>query len=225
MLPPSWSMPFLSSLVHTGTRVVGLSARHHQRLESRSPHFPDDYIGVPAYTDMVTGRAKIERAKWERIPKGKRVNFEALGVTHPWLSDWDGLVGSPPSGAILADLIPTERVVEESPVRKPWLFSFSEIDQLIRDAADSQQDSGIQVFAERINFHRARRGLPTIDDDLIPELFDSALVNVHVDMLGRGNPSDRAILYGCNTQEEMSGWVAAIESQRANNCDLNKVGS
>lgn len=219
MLPPSWSMPFLASLVHTGTRVVGLAARHHQKLESRSPHFPDDYVGVPAYTHMATGQAKAERAKWERTPKGKRVNFDALGISHPWLSDWGSVVGSPSIDSALLDLVPTDHTPRHSSAGEPWLFFSPDINQLVQDITRNSQAPDAQVFGEKLNSHRARRGIPALDSDQILQLFGSALVHVHVDMLGRGNPHDRAILYGCDSEEELRRWADAIECQETSSCE------
>ncbi|CAE6516502.1 unnamed protein product [Rhizoctonia solani] len=215
ILPPSWSMPFLSSITHTGTRVVGLSARHHQRLETKSPHFPDDYAGCSAYADTVTKQAETERARWERTPKGKRINYEALGVTHPWVSDWDGLVGGYSSAAdtVMEDLVPTGRGPDPSSptARKPWLFLFPGMDKLIEDLASSPEEA-VQNFATRLNSQRTKRGLSGLEAELTLELFGTALVVAHVDMQGRGNPKDRAILYGCGGDEVMASWKATAES-------------
>ncbi|CAE6414546.1 unnamed protein product [Rhizoctonia solani] len=216
ILPPSWSMPFLSSLTHTGTRVVGLSARHHQRLETKSPHFPNDYVGCSAYTDMITKQAEVERAKWERTPKGKRINYEALGTTHPWVSNWHNLVGgsSPAMDTAMEDLVPTDRASDPSPstTGKPWLFQFPAMDQLVRDLAGNPEESIVETFATQLNSQRIKRGLSVINAELVSELFSTALVAVHVNMHGRGNPQDRAILYGYGSDEVMNLWKAAVES-------------
>ncbi|CEL51735.1 ribonuclease P [Rhizoctonia solani AG-1 IB] len=215
MLPPSWSMPFLSSLTHTGTRVVGISARHHQRLETKSLHFPDDYVGCPAYKNMATKQAETERARWERTPKGKRVNYEALGTGSPWASDWDGLVGDrPPTiDTTMADLVPTDRMLDPSPPtsRKPWLFLFPNMSQLIQELAKGQEESVTQTLAAQISAQRTKRGLSVISVDLATELFSTAVVAVHVDMHGRGNPQDRALLYGCRSDDDIVSWRAAVD--------------
>ncbi|CAE6531767.1 unnamed protein product [Rhizoctonia solani] len=211
ILPPSWAMPFLSSLTHTGTRVVGLSTRHHQRLETKSPYFPNDYVGCPAYTDIATKQAETERAKWERTPKGKRINYEALGVTRPWASDWDGLVDNSLSAE--EDLIPITYgpgIIRPAP-RKPWLFVFPDMTQLVRDLAASSEEPVTKAFATQLNSQRTKRGLPAIGSKVAAELFNTALVVVHVDMNGRGNPQDRAILYGCESDEVMASWNAAVD--------------
>ncbi|CAE6421566.1 unnamed protein product [Rhizoctonia solani] len=216
ILPPSWSMPFLSSLTHTGTRVVGLSARHHQRLETRSPHFPDDYVGCSAYTDMAKKQAEMERARWERTPKGKRINYEALGTGSPWVSGWDGLVGerSPTIDTTMADLVPTDRGPDTFPsiTRKPWLFLFPDMGRLVQDLAGGPEESVIQTLATQVNTQRTKRGLSVIDIELVTELFGTAMVAVHVDMHGRGNPQDRAVIYGCRSDEVIASWEATIDS-------------
>ncbi|KAF8710662.1 POP1 protein, partial [Rhizoctonia solani] len=217
ILPPSWSMPFLSSLTHTGTRVVGLAARHHQRLETKSLHFPHDYVGCSAYTDMAAKQAQTERARWERTPKGKRVNYEALGTASPWVSDWDGLVGehSPTTDTVMADLMPADHGPGSSPpiTRKPWLFLYSDMNQLVQNLAGSPEESVIPTFATEINTQRTKRGLSAISIELVTELFGTAMVAIHVDMHGRGNPQDRAILYGCESDEVAASWKTGIESK------------
>ncbi|KAH7340957.1 ribonucleases P/MRP protein subunit POP1-domain-containing protein [Rhizoctonia solani] len=211
ILPPSWAMPFLSSLTHTGTRVVGLSARHHQCLETKSPHFPNDYVGCPTYTDLATKQAETERVKWERTPKGKRINYEALGVTRPWASDWDGLMDSSLSAE--EDLIPITYgpgIIHPTP-RAPWLFLFPDMARLVRYLATSSEKPITEAFATQLNSQRTKRGLPIIDFKATTELFNTALVIVHIDMNGRGNPQDRAILYGCESDEVMASWNAAVD--------------
>ncbi|QRV86615.1 ribonuclease P/MRP protein subunit POP1 [Ceratobasidium sp. AG-Ba] len=208
LLPPSWSMAFLNSLAYTGTRVVGLAARHHQRLEVSCPHFPEDYIGVPAFVDHSTSQAALERAKWERTPKGKRVNYESLGVESPWASDWPGLVG----GSIqTGDLIPADRSARSSDDRKPWLLLSPNATQLIKHFMDNHASDSMTIFREWINSQRTRRDMPGLDQNLTEKLFDSALVHVRFDMLGRGKPQDRAIVYGFSTHEVGQKWRADLD--------------
>ncbi|KAJ1309693.1 hypothetical protein OPQ81_006458 [Rhizoctonia solani] len=216
ILPPSWSMPFLSSLTHTGTRVVGLTARHHQRLETKSLHFPNDYVGCPAYTDITAKQAGEEHAKWERTPKGKRINYEVLRVARPWASNWDGLVDEyfSATDAVMKDLVPTDHGSNPLPHTsgKPWLLLFPDMEKLVQDLSSSPEEAAPQVFATQLNFQRTKRGLSTIDAELVSELFTTALVAVHVDMHGRGNPQDRAILYGCGSDQVMTAWKTAVKS-------------
>lgn len=214
-------MAFLTSFIHTGTRAVGLTAQRHQRLESSCPHYPEDYVGVPAYLDSITKQAAVEQAKWERTPKGKRINFESMGTTHPWMSDWSGLVGGSPIHN-LQNLIPTDHTNPQPDTIPPWIFPSSEIAQLIGHIAKTPSGSGAQTFGEQINLARARREMPALDETTTRRLFDSALVHVRVDMLGRGNPRDRAILYQVVDSEDPSGQNTVPQSQGGPN-ESNKV--
>ncbi|KAG8684812.1 hypothetical protein FRC08_013472, partial [Ceratobasidium sp. 394] len=222
LLPPSWSMSFLNSLIHTGTRVVGLAAQHHQRLEANCPYFPEDYVGVPAFFDCTTRRTCAEQARWERTPKGKRVNYESLGIKHPWTSDWNGLTGAP-SGTT-EDLIPTDRSTNESHDRKSWLLLFPEAAELVKDMVSGPDDDYVKAFGDWINLQRTRRDMVPLERNLIKSLLDSALVHIRVDMLGRGNPKDRAIIYGFPTNEAASRWRASFES-RSNGDEKSELAS
>ena len=207
-------MAFLTNLIHTGTRAVGLAAQRHQRLESDCPHFPEDYVGVPAYVDSVVKQAAIEQAKWERTPKGKRINYESMGITHPWMSDWNGVVGGSPSHG---DLIPADHTNPQSDIIPPWIFPSTEIGQLIEHVAKAPNSSTVQAFGEQINSTRTRRELPALDETTTQRLFDSALVHVRVDMLGRGNPRDRAILYRVVDNEDPSNHKIVPQTQSGQN--------
>ncbi|KAG9088696.1 hypothetical protein FRC06_001913, partial [Ceratobasidium sp. 370] len=220
LLPPSWSMSFLNSLIHTGTRVVGLAAQHHQRLEGNCPYFPEDYVGVPAFFDCTTRRTSTEQARWERTPKGKRVNYESLGIKHPWASDWDRLAGAP--SVTTEELIPTDRTANESYGRKPWLLPFPEAAELVKDIVGGPDENCVNAFGDWVNSQRTRRDMVPLESDLIESLFDSALVHIRVDMLERGNPKDRAMLYGFSTNEAASCWKASFES-RSNGDEKSEV--
>lgn len=209
-------MAFLTSLIHTGTRAVGLTAQHHQRLESSCPHFPEDYVGVPAYVDSVTKQAAAGQAKWERTPKGKRINYESVGTTHPWMSDWEGLVGRPSSQG-LQDLIPTGHINPQPDIMPPWIFPSPDLTQLIEHTVKDPAGNDAQTFGEQIDSIRARRGMPSLDKTITQRLFYSALVHVRVDMLGRGNPRERAILYRVVDDEELSRQNITAQSQNAHN--------
>jgi ribonuclease P/MRP protein subunit POP1 len=208
-------MSFLNSLVYTGTRVVGLSAQHHQKLEVNYPHFPADYVGVPAYIEFAAQRGSSEQAKWERTPKGKRINYESIGTAHPWISDWGSVVGDPPA-MILDDLIPTDRTTGEFHAGVPWLFPFPEVGQLVNDIANDPGVTSVQALGDWLNSRRSQRGMATIDKDLIQSLFESAIIYVRIDMLGRGNPKDRATIYGFPTNEAASQRKATFESTSRN---------
>lgn len=121
LFPAGWSMPFWSSITHTGTRVGGLREHKSQRFESRTSHFPEDYVGTQSYELHWDNRAIEESAKWERTPKAKRPPYDLMpapskiqGHEVLWKPDWAGILGlvakqgNPILGNEL-DLVPTQR--------------------------------------------------------------------------------------------------------------------
>ncbi|KAG8857326.1 hypothetical protein FRB96_005813 [Tulasnella sp. 330] len=93
LLPAGWSMPFFSTLTHTGTRVGGIREHQTQHFEASAPHFPRDYVTTLAYEAFWTKRGEEEKAKWERTPKAKRVPYGAIGIRSPWRADWEVVLG------------------------------------------------------------------------------------------------------------------------------------
>ncbi|KAF5369289.1 hypothetical protein D9758_002524 [Tetrapyrgos nigripes] len=93
IVPAGWSMAFLPSLIHTGTRVGGQRERQTQAFEAGSVYFPRDYPGLEAYDEYAETRGEGEKAKWDRTPPAKRVNYKKLGTRSPWIPDWEVVVG------------------------------------------------------------------------------------------------------------------------------------
>lgn len=117
LFPEGWSMPFFSSLTHSGTRVGGLREHGTQRFEAGTPHFPQDYIGTRPYAEHWDARSEEEKSKWERTPTAKRVPFDKLPPAGKkervvWQPDWDGVLGSQDGNIDVigtgAHLIPTQ---------------------------------------------------------------------------------------------------------------------
>ena len=60
-----------------------------------APAFPLDWPDTVAGAAEATRRAAVARAAWERRPKGRRLEFQALDVGAPWAPDWAGLCRLP----------------------------------------------------------------------------------------------------------------------------------
>jgi ribonuclease P/MRP protein subunit POP1 len=95
LTPLGWGMPFLSSLVHSGSRVGGQRESKSQAFESGVPHFPDDFPGTAIGQVQAEEVGSAKEAKWERTPPAKRVNYAKLGTRSPWLPDWEVVCGIP----------------------------------------------------------------------------------------------------------------------------------
>jgi len=93
LIPSSWSMAFLPSLIFTGTRVGGQRERHVQAFEAGTCNFPRDYPCTEAYEGEEEKMSSEEKEKWERTPPAKRVNYKKLGTRSPWRADWEVVLG------------------------------------------------------------------------------------------------------------------------------------
>lgn len=216
--PSGWGMPFWSSLTFTGARTGGLHEREGQHFEVGKPAFPRDYVATASYADDVRVRAEEQRARWERTPKSKRVNYEHRGVDHPWEPDWMSLLGltkldvteNANADAREEDLVPTQRyhatISAEMPVR-PWILCGSETENLVNLTA--MRTSPVTGLHEVMNCLRSKRGMQPLTVTA-GDLWRSCLLWVRLDMCGRGNPPEGAMLYSVDDVERRE-WRKAID--------------
>ncbi|KAG9015712.1 hypothetical protein FRB90_004357 [Tulasnella sp. 427] len=142
LFPAGWSMPFWSSITHTGTRVGGLREHKSQRFESGTLHFPEDYVGTRSYDQHWERRAAEETVKWERTPKDKRTPYDRMPApsrstvnTVLWKPDWIGMLGLVPDGlvpGVESGLIPTQRSDNMDKI----------LDLIIQEGASELQEDG-----------------------------------------------------------------------------------
>jgi ribonuclease P/MRP protein subunit POP1 len=221
IIPAGWGMPFFSSLVYTGTRVGGQREREVQAFEAGMPCFPRDYPFTSAYASGIAKRAELEKARWERTPPAKRVNYDSLRTMSPWKPDWDVVLGistlskareqeegllstqrdvNPGGGGSNAININDGRTTtqDEQPAR--WLLRGVEVEKILRRLGKSL-DPAASLLAEVDNL-RHKRGYGTLVPQIpAEELLQGALVNALVVMTGRGAPEDLAMIYAVADNE------------------------
>lgn len=190
VFPKGWSMALLPSFAYCGAKLVGISESEVQHREAGVPSFPEHYGSVClAAKDHENAQAKEAERRWLRKPPGKRTEFSALNVGHPFKPDWNELIN--PNGTML-DL---------------WLLE-SALGHILERLAHSE-DPAVSLLAA-INTFRRRRGMHPIPDEDAASLFQSCLCHVQVDVLGRGSPSDMAMIYKMSA-EERSKWLQALD--------------
>ncbi|KAH7927632.1 POP1-domain-containing protein [Leucogyrophana mollusca] len=196
IVPAGWSMAFFSSLIYTGTRVAGQRERKTQAFEAGAAYFPRDYPLTPFYNRFADEREREEKEAWERKPPAKRPNFEKLKTRSPWKPDWEVVLGI--QAPAQEDLVTAQR---ENPAPdadaraiRPWLLRGPEAPGIIEKALN-MFNHGAALFAE-INRLRTKRSMDVLGSGVrVDDLLKGALVQVRVEMYGRGCPSDLAILY------------------------------
>jgi ribonuclease P/MRP protein subunit POP1 len=193
-------MPFLSSLVYTGTRVGGQRERQTQSFEAGLPYFPRDYPSTEQYTTYSKKREEEEKAGWERKPPAKRVNYEKMGTRSPWKPDWKVVLGLQTTED--SDLVAAQRDIPGD--IRPWLLRGPVVPSILNTICDMFNPSAgllAEINRIRTTLHNDPLRAPFKADDL----WDGALVSVRLIMIGRGCPEDFAMIYQLE-DEELANW-------------------
>ncbi|KAJ2996733.1 Ribonucleases P/MRP protein subunit pop1 [Globomyces sp. JEL0801] len=82
--PKGWGMPLWNLFVYAGARVGGLRERTNAFYEAGCPAFPNDYPESPLCTQESIAEASILKAKYNRTPSSKRVNYTKIGTKYPF---------------------------------------------------------------------------------------------------------------------------------------------
>ena len=215
MVPAGWAMAFFISLIYTGSRVGGQRERQTQAFEAGTVYFPRDYPSILAYENWATEREMEKKGKWDRKPPAKRVNFESLGTTHPWKSDWYGLLGikeheheAPPA------FVSTQRELDEGAVGniRPWLLRGAEVPKILaRLYSVFSHSAALLSDINRLRLKRSPSSL--VDDKEATNLLNRALINVKVKMCSRGTPEELAMIYVL-ADETVLQWEKVLHSSR-----------
>ncbi|THH20545.1 hypothetical protein EW146_g820 [Bondarzewia mesenterica] len=208
IVPKGWSMAFFNSLVYTGTRVGGQRERQHQSFEAGEAYFPRDFPANAAHNTYITTRASEEQERWQRKPPAKRPNWDKLGTPSPWKPDWETALGikSFVDGSGI-DLITTQRDDPKTQQQQiqPWLFSGPDVRTIV-DAASKSLNPSVAIF-DGINTLRSKRQMEPLGTDLEAGiLFKGALIQIRIQLLGRGSPEDLAVIYAVD-DPEASKWM------------------
>ncbi|KAI0755130.1 POP1-domain-containing protein [Daedaleopsis nitida] len=227
VVPQGWGMPFLSSLIYTGTRVGGQRERQTQAFEAGCAYFPRDFPACEAYDDYADEKEGEDRAAWERKPPAKRPNYDKLGTRSPWRPDWPVVLGieKAPEPQELEDFVDTQRDAMaidgaatapapgaaapsgENAKVEPWLLRGPDVSTLVADISKVLDPAaGLLVH---VNQARAKRKLDPLHAGLRAEdLLQGALVQVSVVLCGRGCPVDLAAIYRVQDKEALM-WLGA----------------
>ena len=187
IIPSGWAMSFLSSLTHTGTLVGGQQQRDTQMLEAGVPRFPHDFPTTEPYRERAEAWEASERCRWERTPPAKRVNYERLGIDSPWKADWGTVLGRYTPGV-------TRHVSTQRDVLRPWLLSkylaSFVLDRII------EVSSPAEWLCDKLGTLRVGCGTTGLHSGAsADDLWRDALIQIQVELRGRGTLGDVAAIY------------------------------
>jgi ribonuclease P/MRP protein subunit POP1 len=186
--------------------IGGLVERRNQYRECGVPSFPEHYgVTCPAGAEWEGTKATEEKARWDKKPPAKRPQYAVLGTSDPWKPDWQRVLDSRKGEDEEMEMNATKM---ES--IQPWLFTYPLVEHITTIVNASEP---MAILLKLINAFRSQRGLGILESTLAEELYSTALVQVKVEMDGRGSPGDMAIIYSLD-MDERTTWLRAKERDR-----------
>lgn len=202
IIPSGWAMPFLTSLTHTGTPVGGQQQRDTQMLEAGVPRFPHDFPTTEPYRKHTEAWEASERSQWERTPPAKRVNYERLGIDNPWKADW---------GNVLDRCMPIALgdVSTQRDAFHPWLLNRCLASSVLDGITEASNPA--EWLYDKLSTSRVGRGNTGLRlEECANDLWRDALIQVQVELHGRGTLGDVAAIYRLRDDEI---WICGSSSE------------
>ncbi|WRT66655.1 uncharacterized protein IL334_003614 [Kwoniella shivajii] len=192
----TWAQYFLSSLVYSGVLFGGLEERRVQHREAGIPAFPEHFGDTcKAGREWEKMKGDKERERWDKKPPGKRPQFEVLGTQNPWIPDWKAVM--------INDSLEEATLNGLNHSIKPWMLP---------SPFTSHLDSNFEPskLLKMLNAFRSQRSMLALSSERAHTLFETGLVYVEVNVLGRGSPGDMATIYALPS-EQRERWIKAYE--------------
>lgn len=216
LFPRGWSMAFLPSFVYCNVRLGGIAERCVQYREAGTPSFPEHYGSVClAGASWEEEQAVNAERRWLRKPPGKRPEYSLLGTKWPFRPDWNVvlsvsvMVFHELNGQDAPDSGPADSAQAQM---QPWLVNPALSSYIA--AMDKEGLDVVDYLLRAVNAFRRRRSLEALPSRVAAELLSTAVCHVQVNMIGRGSPSDMAILYAVGGDERAS-WLQAFQVDSA----------
>ena len=156
-------------------------------LEAGVPRFPQDFPTTKPYYKHAEAWEVSERHRWERTPPAKRVNYELLGIDNPWKAEWGNVIGWCTPGVV--GHVPTQR-----DTIRPWLLS-KFLAPFVFDGVAGASNPGAWLHDKLSTVRLGRRRNGFLREVSAEDVWHGALVQVQVELHGRGTLGDTARVY------------------------------
>ena len=156
-------------------------------LEAGAPRFPHDFPTTKPYREQAETWEASERHRWGKTPPAKRVNYERLGIGNPWKAEWESVLGRCTPG--VAGYVPTQRDTVH-----PWLLS-KYVAAFVLDGATGAPNPGAWLHDKLSTLRLGLGSTRLLREVSADDLWRGALVQVQVELHGRGTLGDAAVVY------------------------------
>ena len=156
-------------------------------LEAGVPRFPHDYPTTEPYRERTEACEASGKCQWERTPPAKRVNYKHLGIDNPWKADWENVLKGCTSEPV--GHVPTQR-----DVIRPWLLN-KYLASVVFSGTVDVSDHAAWLYGELNALQLARGNTGLSPETSVNGIWHHALVQVQVEMLGRGTFGGVAAIY------------------------------
>ncbi|GFZ46872.1 hypothetical protein JCM24511_04092 [Saitozyma sp. JCM 24511] len=216
IMPRGWSQYFLNSFAYAGCLVTALEERRAMYREAGRSCFPEHFgASCLAGLKWEEDKAREEERRWKRRPPGKRAEWDKLGTRWPFKPDWKAIISGCKSDAPDRDApideeasinaAPALPSVSTTPTNSPWLLPDTFLPML---RPMSTTASPATQLVKAINAFRSQRALAPMPSSRAETIFDTAILHVRVEVLGRGSPGDMAEIHALDS-EERGLWIDA----------------
>ncbi|KAG0247545.1 hypothetical protein BG011_001319 [Mortierella polycephala] len=223
ILPKGWAMPFWKSMIFAGARPGGVRERRSFHFETRQSCFPYDFPNTEAYLAWMDFYEKNVRAKYERKPVAKRINYAKLGVEDPFGPAWIKPLkaGVKMLGGDLEIELNEKRI---------WLLQTPKLVTALTEAARAAGGSSTEMVTrltvESLNLVivDCLQGLLKPAMSMAPLVaqpsprIDEALVRVGVDLLSRGSIGMNGMIYAI-PEKQFKEWATLVQLKGKRNLE------
>ncbi|KAI8878116.1 POPLD-domain-containing protein, partial [Backusella circina FSU 941] len=186
VLPRGWGLAFWKSFIFAGARVAGFDDIRAMHFENGYHCFPHDFPGTNSFENIRQLYKDAAQSIWDRKPPSKRVNYQKMGIEHPFEAAFESLCQV---DAMIEDEGPTYSLIQG-----PTLSALLE---------------NTETYMTTIKDNAQRRGLEL---DYTLEC-SQLLAKVRVHYFGGGKPSSNALIYVLNDEADYQHHTQYVQCQ------------
>jgi ribonuclease P/MRP protein subunit POP1 len=216
VLPWKWVQPVWYALMHTQQhiRFGGIQEAHNSAFDHSLPWFPADFPGTGAGKSWENEQSAGRKEAWEKRPKQKRLNYEAIKIAGAKgeLGDWSrcdwGLLTTPTTSQMDID-------AKDNELTTSSILASAETVATESTAPAAAETKKAQPWWQ-LPSHLVTAFLQTkkLPPSLVDVALENAVFNVKITLLHRGSPTAPARIYKLSDTSPWHTLRKALQTKR-----------